>query len=173
MFNNKILVQIILILSLIILCSYRKQNIEENPDFLKFIYVKYGEANDAIYNPCNCKYSLWNDDTTSVITYDKNEIKKFVNQINKKGHKKIGSFGEYSMAFVYKYKKKTDTIYCGSHFISFSRTQKPERKYKDEWNFEKGYFFKGFDVKGKPSCFIPLKFIEKYEKTTGYVIKNR
>ena len=129
-------------------------------DFLKFIYLKNGEALDASYNPCNCRNSIWKDDTISAFYLEKNDFNKFYKLIEQKKLPTVNSFADFSIACIYRKKDKVDTIYISNNLAVFTKKREPPTN-KSYRNFPKNFIFK-YCYNFNCEDFLPREFILKH-----------
>jgi hypothetical protein len=140
-----------------------------NKDYLKLIYIPNGVPTDVEYEPCLCKMSIWDElngpylDTIS--TYDRKKIDAFLNAFKKENIKSISTFADFPNALIYKRKNVIDTIYSNSHFTIFANKKRV---------IENDVFLtlEGYKTKIKTQKFIPIEFINLYQKKTKYIIRD-
>jgi len=155
------IVRFILGLSVLLFSASGKNYEDKNETYLKFMFVEGGEANDASYEPCYCKNSIYNGYGLIVVkTTDIKAVQTFVNFVKSKKVSKNETltFMNFSNAFIYNYNNVTDTIYTDSEFKYFTDTQPEADKILNLPNF------RCYTINVDKVAILPPSFIKKYEK---------
>jgi hypothetical protein len=151
-------------LVLIIIVFNSSYKLQEKKEYLKFLYLKEGESNDAVYYPCVAINSLWHEASLkTLVTFDKKDIEKFNKCLLEKRHDEKFTFMNFSNALIFKTGDITDTIYFDRQFKYFSKNQKIQGSRLENSDI------KCYSFGEKMEIFLPIIFIKQYKKDN----KNR